>query len=126
MARAALRSLRYLSRYFSFWFLRAPLFVLGFCSEELVGDGKVGAETPDPELEMEFCGAEPRIDWAVKACRACCRSSSVWGNREGEKAKDVFCAPAVPEDCAGFASRMMYENTYRQVDDKIMTHVAYN
>lgn len=90
MARAVLRSLRYLSRYFSFWFFREPLFILVLCSEELVGDGKAGAEAPEPELEMVFCCGEPRKDWAVKACRACCRSSSVWEQTGGERGRDLF------------------------------------
>lgn len=43
-----MRSLRYFSLYFSFTFFREPLFGLGFGSEELPGDGKVGAEAPEP------------------------------------------------------------------------------
>lgn len=62
MARAALRSLRYLSRYFSFWFFREPLFILALCSEEPVGDGKGGAEVPEPELLIAFCCGELRKD----------------------------------------------------------------
>lgn len=83
MARAALRSLRYLSLYFSFWFFRGPLFILVLWSEELVGDGKAGPEAPEPQLEM-FCCGEVRKDWAVKAWRACCRSSSVceWNEKD--------------------------------------------
>lgn len=71
MARAVLRSLRYLSRYFSFWFFRRPRFTFGLGSDEPVGEGKAWAELPDPELE-------PRKDWAAKACSACWRSSVVW------------------------------------------------
>lgn len=89
MARAALRSLRYLSRYFSFWFFRGPLLILVLWSEELVGDGKAGAEAPEPELEAVFCCGEPRKDWAVKACRACCRSSSVCEETEGGRQRSV-------------------------------------
>lgn len=43
----------------------------------------MGAEAPEPELDMVFCCGEPRKDWAVKACRACCRSSSVCEETEG-------------------------------------------
>lgn len=81
IVRAALRSLRYLSWYFSFCFCRGPLFILARCSEELVGEGKALPEAPEPELEEVLCCGEPRKDWAVKACRACCLSSSVY---EGE------------------------------------------
>lgn len=112
MARAAFRSLRYLSRYFSFWFFRGPLFIFPLCSKELVGEGKAGAEAPEPELEMAFCCGEPRKDWAVKACRACCRSSSVCERTDGgEKDRDVFlCSLREPEACAGVASRTLDEN----------------
>lgn len=89
MARAALRSLRYLSLYFSFWFLRGPLFILALCSEEVVGDGKAGADAPEPELDMVFCCGEPRKAWAVKACRACCRSSSVCDRAEDDRKAEV-------------------------------------
>lgn len=74
-ARAALRSRRYLSRYFSFWVFRGTLFILVLCSEELTGEEKTCTEEPEPELEA--CCAAPRKDWAAKACRACWRSSSV-------------------------------------------------
>lgn len=40
MVRAVLRSLRYLSLYFSFWFFRGPRFTLGLGSDDLVGEGK--------------------------------------------------------------------------------------
>lgn len=45
-----MRSRRYFSRYFSFWLFRAPLFILGFCSEEPLGAGKAGAEAPEAVL----------------------------------------------------------------------------
>ncbi len=116
MARAVLRSLRYFSRYFSFWFFRGPLFILILWSEELVGDGKAGAEAPEPELEMVFCCGELRNDWAVKACRACCRSSSVCQER-GEERKTEICSYALwgPEVKACAAFRMIDETA----DDKI-------
>lgn len=113
MARAVLRSLRYLSRYFSFWFFRGPLFILVLCSEELAGDGKACAEGPVPELGM-VCGEEPRKDWAVKACRACCRSSPLWektGGREvGRETEICSYVPGVPEASACVAFRVMDEN----------------
>lgn len=87
-ARAALRSLRYLSRYFSFWVFRGTLFILVLCSEELRGEEKTCAEEAEPELEAVCCPA-PRKDWAAKACRACCRSSSVWGQTEVGRKKHV-------------------------------------
>lgn len=90
MARAVLRSLRYLSLYFSFWFFRGPLFMLVLRSEELAGDGKAGPEAPEPELEMVFCCGDPRKDWAVKACRACCLSSSVCEGTKAQRNTDLF------------------------------------
>lgn len=88
MARAVLRSRRYLSRYFSLWFLRWPLFTLVLCSEELlVGGGKACAELPEPEPEMACCEG-PRKDWAAKACRVCFRSSPVWEETERDGEKD--------------------------------------
>lgn len=108
MARAALRSRRYLSLYFSFWFFRGPLFILALWSEELVGDGKAGAEAPEPQLDMVFCCGELRKDWEVKACRACCRSSSVCERKERDR-KGKVCSHVlqVLEACVAF--RMMDE-----------------
>ena len=77
MARAALRSLRYFCRYFSFWFFRGLFLALGLGSEEPVGEGKGGKEAAEPELEKAVWGGEPRKDWVLKACKACCLSSSV-------------------------------------------------
>ena len=71
IARAALRSRRYLSLYFSFWFLRWTFLTLGLCSEELVGEGKAVMEAAEPELDMVVWGGEPRKDWVGNAARDC-------------------------------------------------------
>lgn len=89
MVRAAFRSLRYLSRYFSFWFFRDPLFTLALGSEEEVEDGKTVADEPEPEPPV-FCCGELRKDWAVKACSACCRSSSVYRETKTEEEEKIY------------------------------------
>lgn len=93
MASAALRSLRYFSLYFSFWFLRGPFLVLGLVSERPVGEGKGGREAAEPELEKVDWGGDPMKDWVVKDCRACCPSSSVCEWRETKLSGHCIITP---------------------------------
>lgn len=111
-ARAALRSLRYFSRYFSFWVFRAILFILVLCSEELMGEEKTWTEEPEPELDAVCC---VRKDWDAKACRACCRSSLVWEETEvGWKKSVHFKDTRVAEDTLVWPSEWWMRIRWRQ------------
>lgn len=74
------------------------------CSEELMGEEKTCAEEPETELEAVCC---VRKDWDAKACRACCRSSLVWGKKTEvalKKSVDLK-ETGVPEDTLVLPSR---------------------